>query len=638
MYTFTSNLQKIILFLTLVLVGVFAFAPKQVDACSVVLDNSTRFRTAYNTQGGAQPANFLITDEQSELPFVYMDVKMSGCEGAGTVYLHVLGLRDEAGVVYTVENFPVNIAQFVDQAGNVGFTQAFRADEGPCYGDNSDQGMYDCLIVGLITDGVKNVSPTPNILGVVGNILGRVSLADAADFVSSFSIGEVIPSTNCEPRASYVYRVGTNCSNSFLGYGGLSSGLGTEYSLFSGQGVGGNQRLIEYYNQNYNKTYSVMSGSDNSAYSTVGFPGLLYTCNGSCAFNDEWLVIGSPMEYGASHPDDNGPIVSEPLSSSYQDEYYPLAPLPFEGLNGGETPSLPEYISGLFEAVIIVLIVLAVIMIVFAGVTHFFSATATGKEGKRELAWNAVIGLVIALGSWVLLNTISPNLAENLSIQIPEVTLAGDVDAFPGQNISNADGSITTGSTLPTNLGLMCPMVGGSAAVSNIIDSFVNKTTYRYGGKGGPLPAGAMYPLTPNESSSNSPYMCGSVACRTFCPNDTVCLDCSGFTNQVRKCAGLPTFGGTASMRSSSSAIQINPINIASNGQSIMLAGESYVFQPGDLLISSNHVLIYYGDGKVAESRGDLEGFQTPNSNVRVTNLSSNPSKNKLTHLIKVAP
>lgn len=422
-----SNIKKILLSTFVVAGGFFFFVPVQVDAaCQVVLDSSTRFRTAFTEQGGAQPDSFLLSDDQSQLPFVYLDVNMTGCDDVNTVYLHVLGLRDDSqgeagGVTFTIDDHPVSLSQFVDDSGNAAFTQAFRADEGPCYGDNSDVGGSDCLILGLITDTPRNANP--NILGVVGNLLGRVSLESAQSFVSLFSTGEIIPSSNCEPIFGYLYQVTENCDTASYGFGGGQSGLGLAYSLFPGQQGNSNQKLVDYYNSRYNTSFQVLNGQNQ--YASVAFPALTYNCNGNCAFNDEWTHVGNPIEYGTNHPDDNGPTVTSPLASNYQNQYIPLAPLPFEGLNGGETPSLPDYISGLFEAAIIVLIVLAVIMIVFAGITHFFSATATGKEGKRELAWNALIGLGIALGSWLLLNTISPELASNLSIQIPAVSIDG---------------------------------------------------------------------------------------------------------------------------------------------------------------------------------------------------------------------
>lgn len=431
MISVKTILQSIALFVVL-LAGMFFVAPQEVDACSVVLDSSTRFRTAYTPGGGPQPAPFLSSDEDSELPFVYMDIKMTGCSETDTVYLHVFGLRDGFGVRYTIKDHQVSLSQFIDGAGNVSFTQAFRADEGPCFGEHDDTGPYECLVLGMVTDGVVN-SDTTNILGIIGNMIGRIPFVQSQTFSAMFGSGAQPVSPDCDSVQSFIYRTHENCNSYALwGWGGPYANGTANYLLHPGHS---NEKLIEYYNQRYNTSFELVPiGLNNVPVATLGFPALLYNCYHSglstgCS-GDDWFYVGNPIEYGTSHPDDNGPVVGEPLASSYQESYIPLAPLPFEGLNGGSTPSLPSYLQGVFNAVIIVIIVLAVIMIVFAGITHFFSVSATGKEGKRELAWNAVIGLVIALGSWLLLNTISPRLASNLSIQIPEVELTVDQQLY----------------------------------------------------------------------------------------------------------------------------------------------------------------------------------------------------------------
>lgn len=435
MISLKTILQYIGIAITLC-VGMFFVSPQQVDACSVVLDSSTRFRTAFAAQGGLiDSPDFL---DEDNLPFVYMDIKMSGCTGTETIFLHVFGLKDHLGVKYTIQDYPVAVSGNMDTAGNVSFTQAFRADEGPCFGDNSHNGGKHCLIFGLVTDGQRNTNP--NILGIIGNLIGRVSLQDAQTFVGTFGDSSIVPNPDgCASILGYRYQVGENCSSASYGYGGPGSALGIGYWLFNLQSTNGNQRLVEYYNARYSSDFnpplSVLSNSAIDNFATVGFAGLLYNCYSETVIfsgcgSDDWQIVGVPIPYGTNHPDDNGPTVSDPLASSYQEQYIPLAPLPFPGLDGGATPDLPTYLQGIFNAAIIVIIVLAVIMIVFAGVTHFFSVSATGKEGKRELAWNAVIGLVIALGSWLLLNTISPRLASNLSIQIPEVELTIDQQLY----------------------------------------------------------------------------------------------------------------------------------------------------------------------------------------------------------------
>jgi hypothetical protein len=60
-------------------------------------------------------------------------------------------------------------------------------------------------------------------------------------------------------------------------------------------------------------------------------------------------------------------------------------------------------------------------MIVIGAITYLSTDAFSGKTEGKEIMLNAVLGLVIALGAWVILNTINPNLASNLRITIPAV-------------------------------------------------------------------------------------------------------------------------------------------------------------------------------------------------------------------------
>lgn len=311
----------------------------------------------------------------------------------------------------------------------------------------------------------------------------------------------------------------------------------------------------------------------------------------------------------------------------------PLAPLPGFDTN----PDLGGFLKSLFTFLIVIAGLLAFIMIVRGGITYLTSDSFGEKGNGKQYIMNAIVGLVLALGAWVILNTINPDLASDLNIAIPQVSISiGDADSFSPNAIVGSGGVITGSGPLP-NIGLVCPMSGGAQAVPEIIDSFVGKVTYRWGGKGGPLPSGSQFQLSPNEQS-NGQYTCqgpaGQLPCRNFCPDNSVCLDCSGFVNQVRRCSGLPTYSGTSSMVTNQDAIPINPSNISPDGQNINISGTNYVFQPGDILVWNGHVVIYYGNGIIAESAGAL----TTNTNIKKTPLSQYDNKNKITHLIKINP
>ena len=54
--------------------------------------------------------------------------------------------------------------------------------------------------------------------------------------------------------------------------------------------------------------------------------------------------------------------------------------------------------------------VLSVVMIVIGGIEYMTSELAHSKEDGKNRIMQAILGLLIALGSWALLNTINPDL------------------------------------------------------------------------------------------------------------------------------------------------------------------------------------------------------------------------------------
>jgi hypothetical protein len=108
----------------------------------------------------------------------------------------------------------------------------------------------------------------------------------------------------------------------------------------------------------------------------------------------------------------------------------PLAPLPGFDSN----PDLGGFFKSLFTFLIVIAGLLAFIMIVRGGITYL-TADSFGQKGNgKEYIWNAIIGLVLALGAWVILNTINPDLASDLNIAIPQVSLDGPTKEWNNGN------------------------------------------------------------------------------------------------------------------------------------------------------------------------------------------------------------
>ena len=89
--------------------------------------------------------------------------------------------------------------------------------------------------------------------------------------------------------------------------------------------------------------------------------------------------------------------------------YTPLESLP--NVTGKETVTLGGYLSNIYALGIGLAGVLAVLMIVIGGIQYVGSGMSpSGKNDARDRITNAILGLLLALHSWIILNTIDPNL------------------------------------------------------------------------------------------------------------------------------------------------------------------------------------------------------------------------------------
>lgn len=80
------------------------------------------------------------------------------------------------------------------------------------------------------------------------------------------------------------------------------------------------------------------------------------------------------------------------------------------GGEGSEAPAFKEYITNIFTQLLIVAAVLAVLMIVIGGLQYIVSFSAGSKEEGKKRMMYAVGGLILALASWLILNTINNSL------------------------------------------------------------------------------------------------------------------------------------------------------------------------------------------------------------------------------------
>jgi hypothetical protein len=126
--------------------------------------------------------------------------------------------------------------------------------------------------------------------------------------------------------------------------------------------------------------------------------------------------------------------------------YIPLAPLPYTTGKGGvssDCNSTPNqngivadcptdfltYLTGGFKLAIAAASILAVIMITYGGFEYMLSAVPGRKANGKETITNALQGLILALGSYLILSFINPDLTILKFNPTPDATITAPTDS-----------------------------------------------------------------------------------------------------------------------------------------------------------------------------------------------------------------
>ena len=107
----------------------------------------------------------------------------------------------------------------------------------------------------------------------------------------------------------------------------------------------------------------------------------------------------------------SAPTVESTLSDKFQTEYVPLVPLP--GVGSGSNKSITnfsQYVRGMFQFLIGLAALLAVVQIIFGGIEYMTTDAISGKSAGKERINQALLGLLLAIGAWLVLSTIDPNI------------------------------------------------------------------------------------------------------------------------------------------------------------------------------------------------------------------------------------
>ena len=104
-------------------------------------------------------------------------------------------------------------------------------------------------------------------------------------------------------------------------------------------------------------------------------------------------------------------------------DYTPLAPLPgtFTGAAGQETTTLSTYLAGVIKLSIALGAGFAILMAIIGGTQYVASGISpSAKNDAKDRILNAFIGLALVLTSYLILNSINPDLV-NFKLELPLV-------------------------------------------------------------------------------------------------------------------------------------------------------------------------------------------------------------------------
>jgi hypothetical protein len=128
-------------------------------------------------------------------------------------------------------------------------------------------------------------------------------------------------------------------------------------------------------------------------------------------------------------------------------EYTFIEKLPFIGKtisSSGSGTLLFQYLGAMYAIILTTSAILAFFMLVVGGVQYSYTALSPSAKGAaKERMKNALLGLLIVFGAWLILNTINPDLVR-LDLAIKPITVnvqTGTIDTSAPPNPGSGPGS-----------------------------------------------------------------------------------------------------------------------------------------------------------------------------------------------------
>ena len=135
-----------------------------------------------------------------------------------------------------------------------------------------------------------------------------------------------------------------------------------------------------------------------------------------------------------------GTLVCSPVLASYADDYKPMEKIPGFEL-GSESYTFPNFIANVYKFGIYAVGISALLMITIGGFYYMTAAGNTARLGTaKTLITDAILGLIVALGAWLLLYVINPDLVKiNLDFSEVSKTASNDTIKPPTTDLPKKD-------------------------------------------------------------------------------------------------------------------------------------------------------------------------------------------------------
>lgn len=90
--------------------------------------------------------------------------------------------------------------------------------------------------------------------------------------------------------------------------------------------------------------------------------------------------------------------------------YKALAPIEGVTSNDEEVKTIEEYLPVLFNWGIAIAVILAILMTIYGGIKYMTTDAFTNKKDGKKIIQQAIVGLLLALSAWLILEQINPQI------------------------------------------------------------------------------------------------------------------------------------------------------------------------------------------------------------------------------------